>query len=168
LPDGAIAIFESLLGVRLGGRFLLLLGDQADVLEARVLRHPHDLLDFTVREPLVGLDDELARGRALVELVECLLELLGREPLRVDEVLRGVLPFDRDEPLLGAFRLLVRVVRRRELDVHALLEHGSDDHEDDEKNEADVHQRGDVDVALKTSAASAASHSHLRDPPPAA
>ena len=37
---------------------LLLLGDQADVLEAGVLGHLHDLLDVAVLEPLVGLDDD--------------------------------------------------------------------------------------------------------------
>src|SRR5688500_5076802 len=112
LPVGAIAMVEFLLGRSLRGRFLLFLGDQADVLEARVLRHPHDLLDFTVREPLVGLDDELARRCALVELVERTLELLGGEPLRVDEVFGRRLPLDRDEPLFRALRFLVGVVRR--------------------------------------------------------
>src|SRR5688500_19104242 len=104
--------------------------------------------------------DYLVRWYALVELVVRTLEILGGEPLRVDEVFGRRLPLDRDEPLFRALRFLVGVVRRRQLDVHPLLEHGRDDHENDEENEANVDQRGDVDVALKTSAVRAASHRH--------
>src|SRR5262249_45871229 len=119
------------LGPRSGlAALLLLFRDEADVLEAGVLAHLEDFLDVAVLEPLVGLDDDLGRRVALVELVERRLELrLGLRLGIVDVVLDGRRVLNRDELLLGPFGLLVRVVRLGDLDAHALLEHGRDDHE---------------------------------------
>jgi hypothetical protein len=36
------------------------------------------------------------------------------------------------------------------LDVELLIEHRRDDHEDDQEDEADVHQWRDIDLAAKT------------------
>src|SRR5262249_20665594 len=92
-------------------------------------------------------------------------ELRLRLRLRVvDVVLDGGRVLDRDELLLRPLGLLVRIVRLRDLDADALLEKGRDDHEDDQEHEADVHQRGYVDVALQLVAAAAATHTHEKTP----
>src|SRR5512142_3106937 len=75
VPPAVMAIPIDSPGARLlGGSLLFLVGDQADVLEPRLLGHLHDVLDLAVLEPLVGLDDQLGLRGALVELVQPLLE----------------------------------------------------------------------------------------------
>jgi hypothetical protein len=59
-------------------------------------------------------------------------------------------------------RLLVGIVGDGELDVDTLLEQRGDDHEDDEKDEAHVHERRDVDVALELVPAACAAHAHWK------
>src|SRR6266508_6181853 len=66
---------------RLAGSVDLLLGDQPDVLEARLLGHAHDFLDLGVLQAFVGLDHELGRRGPLKELVELRLQLLLRQLL---------------------------------------------------------------------------------------
>src|SRR5512140_173542 len=140
----------------------LFFGDETHVLESGVLDHPHDVLDVTEVQALVGLDEHVLVGGALAQLLHLRGEFLVREPLRVDE--DGLVGLHGDEKLLGGLGFLVGPVRLREHHGFALLEHRRHDHEDDEENEAHVDERRHVDVALHALTTAEAIHSHEQTP----
>src|SRR5512143_2360511 len=139
----------------------LALGDERDFLDPRLAAEVHDLHHLGVGQRVVRL--EVHHARALGEVLEALLDeplelVLVVQPLGA-EVGRLVL-LDGHDDRLGLVLALLGVARLRELHVDTLLEHGRDDHEDDEQHDHDVGHGRDVDVRHRSALLAADCHCH--------
>jgi hypothetical protein len=129
--------------------FRLLLGDNGDVLDAG----PADLViearirigQAAVLQVAVDLDVELFIGHGQKRFLNHRLEAVGIGDLFLIEVHRPVLPDIEDD-----FRVVGhgdRVQSRGQFQIHALLDQGRDDHEDDQQDEQNVAQGNDVGLS---------------------
>src|SRR5258708_25632081 len=124
-------------------RFLRL-GDEAHVVEADLAARLQHVEDVARLDELVALDGDLAVRRPLMDLIELRRHLVLPHDVRSE--IDGTVGLDRDLELFLRVRGLLRLRGDGQVHRHTLLQHGSDDHEDDQEHQADVDERSDVDV----------------------
>ena len=131
-------------------------GHQADVLDPRLPElvhrgHHGGVLDFLVR-----LDQHHFLFLVLERVVD-----LGRQlafPNRLGVQVEVLVRSDGDHRLVVRLRVVGDVVRRRQLDVDALLQQRRDQHHDDEQHQHDVNERRHVDVGFDSTLGAAKIH----------
>src|ERR1041385_7758471 len=127
-------------------RCSLRLRDQTDVVEADLAAGLEDVEHRAVFHQLVALDRDLAVGGALMDGFQLRLHLLLADDGRTE--IDAAVRLDRDLQLLVGVRRPLRLLGHRQVDRHAFLQHGRDDHEDDQQHQADVDQRSHVDLRV--------------------
>src|ERR1035437_10018365 len=148
-----------------GGSSLSLFGQQTDIIHAGGAHVVHHVHHGAVFGASVGFDkDPLVHfiGQAVLHFGG---ELVGGNLIGAKEDL----PVTHDGHEQGIF--LVRVGHGRwaihlgHVHAHALLQHGRDDHENDEQHQHHVHHRSDVDVGIDLLAFFAHCDCHNLQPP---
>src|SRR3954467_8932533 len=142
---------------------LLVLRQERDLREARVVRGLHHHSHLAVIDPLVRFQHHVAVRILLMFRGDVRRQIAIRDPVLSDE--HRAVGFDRDDQIALFSRLLLRVRTFREQHVDALLQHRRDDHEDDEQHQADVDERRDVDVAFDLVRTTATGTECHRSPP---
>src|SRR5437879_148472 len=118
------------------------LGHHAEALDTGAPDHVHRLDHRAVGKARVGLEVERLVLAVAEGVAEHALEAAGRNALVV-EVERAVLCHREDHALLDRGR---PGGRARQIHVDAAVHHRRREHEDQEQDEHDVHQRDDVDL----------------------
>src|SRR5262245_9522350 len=129
------------------------LRDEPDRLEPGLVQHDHHVLHVAEGQVFVPLQDDALAGAALELLGHAGHELILRNRLLILPEPDVAVLLDGHEKLLVGVGMGDRGVRDRELHRLALLQHGRDHHENDQKDEADVHERSDVDLRLDVAGA---------------
>src|SRR5215471_1042149 len=140
-----------------------LLRDEGDLLHPSLANEIHELDDITIIKVAISLDEDHLLLTARDGFRDLFDEVVPVHLVLVQEHPRVSLDGENELNTVGIddhirFRLLGN------LHIESLLQERSHDHENDEQDEHNVHERSNVDLRFD-SAATAAAHSHLAKSP---
>src|SRR6185312_14239185 len=126
----------------------LLLGEQAQLIDSCRTNVIHNRYNGSVLRASVSLHVNALVGLVGQTIADFIAELVGAQLVVIQIDLIVTRDGDQDCVFFIRIRHLLRIVGLRQLDAVTFLQHGRDDHEDDQQNQHHSDHRRDIDIGV--------------------